>query len=443
MMDLAPNFACRISGYYYFILEGIVNSCWASVNPVVKDSLHINDFLYGISVLMFSLGMVVGAAVVSYLIKAIGTRYTVCMSALVMSSCLIFVGLSHDITTFLLSMCSLGLFQGIMDVSMNNVAILCEKVSRKKILGSFHGSYSIAAAIGAQCSSLLLANCASLSPFYIYCIVSIASFLLTGTSYYPVYDFNSEKEILSDNAMAGKSSSVDNSSDSTTVRSDGYYTIYVFSIIGFLAAFGESSITSWTTIYFDRVLHASNMYLTFGYSAFMIFMAVGRFTCDYARKMYGRKRIVFISGILASSGVGLAVAASITLLDDYKIVLCTVGFGLCGLGLSTLIPIMFSSAGYLSETALSTVAAFTYCGSIVSGPAIGGISQLAGLKIALIVVSIILFLPTILALYIPYESCLYDERTGSSSDYSTRVKTRSVSNGNQYTPLLLNKNNDA
>ena len=69
---------------------------------------------------------------------------------------------------------------------------------------------------------------------------------------------------------------------------------------------------------------------------------------------------------------------------------------------------MFSTAGHLanrhSGTAISFVAAFTYSGSIVSSPMIGGLSDgFNSLRFAFIVVAVILFLISPLGYGIPPE----------------------------------------
>lgn len=105
--------------------------------------------------------------------------------------------------------------------------------------------------------------------------------------------------------------------------------------------------------------------------------------------------------------------------------------------MSTLVPTVFSSAGHLpgqhAGTALATVAAFTYCGSIISPPLIGCMSDaFQSLRWALFVDAILL------ALVIPFSYGVPQENSFSVS---------TGSNGNDenvslHNPLLVKHENN-
>jgi MFS family permease len=83
--------------------------------------------------------------------------------------------------------------------------------------------------------------------------------------------------------------------------------------------------------------------------------------------------------MLATFGQALLILAPSLSGEVTQIAVAVCGAALTGFGLSTLIPTVFSSAGHLPDThagtSIATVAAFTYSGSIVGPPLIGGISQ--------------------------------------------------------------------
>jgi MFS family permease len=168
-----------------------------------------------------------------------------------------------------------------------------------------------------------------------------------------------------------------------------------------------------------------------GFFAFYITMALGRFLCDFLRIRFGRDAIVRASGLLAASGLALVLLAP-SLIDNQSTVgrniplaIATIGFALTGCGLSTLVPTMFSTAGHMSGrhagTTISTVAGFTYSGSIISSPLIGGISDgLQSLRWSLVVVAGLLFMLSPLGYGIPKEDLREldggDRSSTSSSD---------------------------
>jgi fucose permease len=149
--------------------------------------------------------------------------------------------------------------------------------------------------------------------------------------------------------------------------------------VGFLGSYGEGAMVTWSVIYFERYINVPTSLRTIGFFTFMICMALGRFSCDFLRKSFGRRKLIRVSGIFAGVGMCLIIAAPA--LEDQlsEIFACEVGVVLVGTGLSTIVPTVFSSAGHLpgthAGTSIATVAAFTYCGSIVAPPLVGGISQ--------------------------------------------------------------------
>lgn len=136
---------------------------------------------------------------------------------------------------------------------------------------------------------------------------------------------------------------------------------------------------TWSIIYYERYINIPSSIKSIGLFTFMICMAIGRFSCDYLRTKFGRRRMIRASGLLASNGTFILIAAPSFKKGIYEILLSELGVILVGAGTSTIIPTVFSSAGHLPNThagsAIAIAAAFTYCGSIVAPPLIGGISQ--------------------------------------------------------------------
>lgn len=136
---------------------------------------------------------------------------------------------------------------------------------------------------------------------------------------------------------------------------------------------------TWSVIYYERYIHIPSSLRSMGFFTFMVCMAFGRFSCDYIRKKFGRRKIIRVSGLFASIGVCLLILAPSFQQGTFEILLSELGVILTGTGLATIVPTVFSSAGHLPNThagsSIATVAAFTYCGSIVAPPLVGGISQ--------------------------------------------------------------------
>ena len=418
---------------------------WSFFLSKIEDKIELSDAELGTAVLFVYLGMVMVSPITAFMLQRLGSQISVSIGALSFGITLSFIPLSTSLGVLIVTMLVYGCSMGIMDISMNSCAILTEIVAGKPLFGSFHGSYSIAAAIGSLLGAGLASTSLSIST--IFGILSITSVILTiifllnmynsvqeqiisdfkNETYDPHEDMNETLEYspflvaegtdndglprpsLESPLMSNDDypSLPDYTSDHSSVELDGPSTpistrskriIAFYSFVGFLAAFGESSMVTWSIVYYDRALHATSVMKSLGFTSFMICMALGRFTCDFLRSYIGRKRMVRMSGILASIGLGLVVLA-----PDLPcgIAFACIGFSFTGCGLSYLIPTMFSSAGHIpggvhAGTSIAIVSMFTNCGAIISSPLVGVLSDtMHSMRLAFLVVAVLfgLFIP--------------------------------------------------
>jgi MFS family permease len=110
----------------------------------------------------------------------------------------------------------------------------------------------------------------------------------------------------------------------------------------------------------------------------MIMMATGRFVGDKLAAKFSRKKMVQVSGILIFSGMMFAV------LFPY-LVTATIGFLVVGFGVSTIIPLLYSTVGKADlevskGIAIATVSSIGFLGFLMGPPLIGYISALSSLR---------------------------------------------------------------
>jgi len=114
-------------------------------------------------------------------------------------------------------------------------------------------------------------------------------------------------------------------------------------------------------------------------------MTIGRLLGDRLIERWGRGRTLGTLAAVGSLGIasGLLVAAPAA---------AVVGFGLLGLGLSCMVPVLFSAAGDGSSASGPSIAAVSTCGYVgfIAGPAlIGGLAELSSLPAALWVLPVL------------------------------------------------------
>ncbi|WP_218160627.1 MFS transporter [Spirosoma endophyticum] len=147
--------------------------------------------------------------------------------------------------------------------------------------------------------------------------------------------------------------------------------------IGFCSMATEGAMFDWSGVYFKTIVKAPEAYVVLGYASFMVMMATGRFLGDTMIQRYGRKRWLQVSGLLVSTG--MLVSVSFPLL-----VPATFGFMLVGIGVSGIVPMVYSVAGQSKTVApgmaLALVSGVSYFGFLLGPPAIGYISEVTNLQ---------------------------------------------------------------
>jgi MFS family permease len=517
------NLSARLCALYYFLVQGALTGIWSVSLSYIQDHLGLSDSKLGLAVFFSALGTAITAPVTAYLLNRFGVKRVALIAGVAYSGFLPLLGLSHTLVMLCATMFVYGLAWGMVDISANNSAVLTEMVEQKALLGSFHGSYSLAAGIGSLVGAAMATNGVGfLNTFLIaFAVFGILSVVFS----FALYTQDQEKVITTyNNHMAALHQRANSQNQSLTLRrnlpsgtraretvnesiacygalghsgalepklwrqseplglEDQKHITYTTDVcihtekggpddyllaplpcpatdrsrllsadignyevrssrcnstvndgdassphqllylccLSFLAAFGEGSLVTWMVIYYDNVLGADSIDKSAGFICFMVAMAIGRFACDYLRRLYGRKPMVFVGGALAAVGV-LVVFLVGTLPTQSAIALSSIGLMVAGFGLATLMPIAFSSAGHLtgafnSGTAVATVAVCAYCGSIAGSPLVGALSDVTGsLRYGFLFIALVLAAVAPLSALIPSESLSLMQQGDASS----------------------------
>ena len=239
---------------------------------------------------------------------------------------------------------------------------------RRPIMASFHGGWSLAGFTGALIG-LLMINL-KVAPYWHFITVILIVWVIVWINH-PFL-------------IKGKSGvKKDEPKRKFFSRPDSI--LLQLGIVGFCSMASEGAMFDWSGVYFKDVVKAPSSLVIIGYTSFMIMMATGRFVADYVISKIGRKRLLQICGIMISTGLFTSV------LFPYLIT-CTIAFMLVGLGVSSIVPTVYSAAGSHSKVpagiALATVSSVSFLGFLMGPPLIGYISQIAGLRYSFAVIGI-------------------------------------------------------
>jgi MFS family permease len=166
----------------------------------------------------------------------------------------------------------------------------------------------------------------------------------------------------------------------------------IFWILGFLglsAAMGEGAVGDWGGVLTRESFNATPFISTVPYIAYCATMVIGRLSCDRLANRFGSSTVIRAGGFISGFGmlIGLLVG---------QVAGVIFGWFCVGLGLSIVMPLVFSAAGQLAHdkysgqiapsVAVARVSGTAYFGFMVGPPLIGFLSELVTLRWAMLLV---------------------------------------------------------
>ena len=343
----------------YFSM-GLCFSSWASRIPDIKTRLDLNDALFGTILLALPIGQFLMMPFSGKLVTRYGSPRILLFSLPAYGICLInigFVAASWQLATGLFLF---GLAGNLCNISINSQGIAVERLYEKPIMATFHGGWSLAGFTGALIG-LVLINL-KISPQGHFVLVVMLVWLIVWFNHPHLIENRSEiRAGTSRRRFFGRPEGI----------------LLQLGIIGFCSMASEGAMFDWSGIYFKDVIQAPPSLVVTGYASFMIMMAAGRFMADFFISKIGRKRLLQVCGVMISAGLFTSV------LFPYLIP-GIVAFMIVGLGVSSIVPTVYSVAGSHSKVpagiALATVSSVSFLGFLMGPPLIGYISEAAGLR---------------------------------------------------------------
>lgn len=378
----------------FFLAQGLCFSSWASRIPDIKDIFDVNyAFYWGLVLFLIPVGKFVAIPLAGYLVSRCGSRVMVQASVLGYALSLFAIGTAHSI--YMLGVClfCFGVFWNLCDISLNTQGIGIERLYGKTIMASFHGGWSLAACLGALIGFLMIVG--GISPFWHFTLIAclIGLIVLLGRRY-----LQDDRTVAVSPAEEGPEGEVvvEDKKEAPALLSfirKPEMLLIQLGIVGLFALVVESAMFDWSGIYFESVLQVPKS-LQIGFLVFMVMMTVGRFLTNYAYRLLGKQRVLQIAGAFIFAGFFISAwLGSLVESMDWKVAVNSFGFMLVGLGISCMVPTIYSLVGAKSKTpvgiALTILSSISFIGSLIAPLLIGAISQVFNMKYAYMVVGLL------------------------------------------------------
>jgi MFS family permease len=357
----------RIGVTLTFVVNGFTAGSFVARIPDVKRILGVSDGTLGLSLLFISIGVFLALRPAGRNSARFGSAPVMIWSTLALTAVLPFVGWLPSLQITWIAFLLFGFALATQDVSMNAHAVVIEQRAERRLMSTFHAMFSVGTFFGGIIGGALsqlevspLTQSLALVPLYLITLLLIRPLLLPA-------DIDQHQLVKEKKE-----------------RSPVIF--WVFGVFGLFAALSEGAAGDWGGVLARDTFAASPFISTLPFIVFTLAMVIGRFSGDYLAHRFGASKVIAVGGSVA--GFGLAAGLTIG-----GIPMLMFAWFLLGIGLSVVIPLMFSAAGTIASTkyqgvvapsqAIARVSGVSYFGFVIGPPLIGFLAELVELRWAL------------------------------------------------------------
>jgi MFS family permease len=342
---------------FYFGM-GLCFATWASRIPTIKTALHLSDGVLGTTLFALPVGQLTMMFFSGKLVTRFGSHRILPFSVLMYTFSMTNLGLAQNAWQLALGLFAFGIFANLTNIAINTQGVYTEELFKRTIMSSFHGAWSLAGFTGALVGLGMMAM--QLSTYTHFLIVAAVVLLLVAFNVNYLVKAKEKIQRIKEKRFSKPDKS-----------------LVLLGIIGFCSMASEGVMFDWSGVYFKDVIKVPGALVVLGYTSFMIMMASGRFFGDGLIDRFGRKKVIQISGVMISIGLFTAVLFPF-------LIPATLAFMFVGLGVSTIVPTLYSIAGkhptIPTGEALTAVSSVSFLGFLMGPPVIGYIAELSSLR---------------------------------------------------------------
>jgi predicted MFS family arabinose efflux permease len=354
-----------------FAVDSCMFGTWVTLIPFVKTKFYLSDGELGLVLFGMPIGLLIANPFAARAIARLGLVRLTLVTTVLMA--LAFVLPLWATNSWILFGCLLllGLILALMNVGMNTCATHIEEAEGRKIMSTCHGMWSLGGMLGAAYSALML-KWGVFPPYYL-AAQAIAAILFT---------------LLVLRGPLARVPQADATPDSNA-EAAGFALptgdLLFMVLIGACTSLCEGIAFDWSAVYLRDTLHATAQVAALGFTCFSLSMMTMRFAGDALIPLYGERNLLNFTVIASACSLFTVVVAP-------NIGICLLGFLLLGASVALAAPILFNAAarvpGFAPGAGLATYATFSFIGFLVGPPAIGLVSEVAGLSKGFLLVAL-------------------------------------------------------
>lgn len=359
----------RLGVFGVFWLSGVTVALWGAALPAVNDRLDLGEARVGTVLLVTGAGALLGMPIAGRCCDRWTSRQVIWLVGPAGSVVLAGPALAPSYPALLVTTCVFGAGAGALDVSMNAHAVEVEHRYGRPVMAAFHGVWSLGGvAGGAAIAGGLFLDADIQWVMTAGALLSAALFVLPGPLLLRGRPVTAQDDVADGDAAAAIPRRV----------------VLLLGIVALAAFICEGAAVDWAALHAHRVLDANLATASLAYSVFAVSMTAVRLVGDRVRARFGSVWTIQRGGFTAAAGYLVVLVAP--LLPVGRVPCAYAGWVLVGLGLATVVPVLFAAAGSAGAgvgRALSRVTTFGYVGMLAGPAVIGPLAEATSLGTAM------------------------------------------------------------
>jgi fucose permease len=348
----------------HFMSFSLLFSTWVTYIPYIAAKLQLSPAMLGSALFFTWVGSLSMIPVARNLIRHFGAGRLIVPALAYYCFAISAPFMAPTYPIFCMSLLLMGTGSCCYNITINSLIATLEKQDGVLIMSTCHGFYSGGAMLGAAAGSLIAAHFRH-PLVHLYSVQALA--LLFHLSQWRHY-----RHVAGD-------ASVHHGGFRSAIRP-----LALVALIGLVFMVSEGAIADWSGLYLQKVALAPQALIGFGYAAFALAMAMGRFLGDAISRRFGSWQIIRGGSVLGVVGFALALSLPGTA--------AIAGFFVVGLGFSAIVPEVYRLAaktpGIDTSAGIAFIAGTANLGFMVGPVFMGYIAQLRSLRLSFLALAI-------------------------------------------------------
>jgi MFS family permease len=356
----------RIAVAAFFFVSGFGYATFASRIPFITNQLHLTEGRWGTVLFSLPVGLVSTMPFIGWLLTRYSTRAMMLFGTVFLGVVLVALGFAGNVWPLAFSLFFFGIARNFMTLSVNTQAVAVQGLYKKSIMTTFHGIWSMAGFGGAALGLIMVYF--NVVPKWHFLAVAIVLDIIAFC--FIKYTLNQKPAPRAPGPLFS--------------RPDKY--LLKFSLICFCCMACENTMYDWSALYFQKQVSPEKVIASAAFAIYLVAMTAGRFFGDRIVTRAGIKTVLRFSGLFIFAGLLIAV----TFPYPVPVIL---GFILVGLGVSSVVPMVFSLAGksanMSSSSALASISTVGYLGFVLVPPLVGWVAKVSNLRVSFAIIALL------------------------------------------------------